>query len=430
MQKNNFFLFLLVSFLTSSIFLSCSKDDGGDGGGDLSSITVIINKTTFDYAEKGFISVKTSTGADVSTTAEIKLDDEVIGIQYKFLESGTHTLQASYDGIVSNEVTVVVNQPPTIELSVDRLSNLVGEEFQFSVKAIYPNGTFRDKTTSAVFSINDVEQEENTFTSNISGDFVVKAIFEGLESNELSLFVDDLGPRFQKHVLIEDFTGNRCQYCPRIAYAIEQTEATTDLSVPVAVHAGGYEYVMSNTYSEALLAYFPVSGFPSAFLDGTTEWNYPEPNNVSQVVNMANTPSRVGVSLEASLSGGEISLDINVKFGENYSEDVFLTVFVLEDGIIAEQYNGTSYYGGVHPLTNFEHNHVLRHSLTAVSGDLIPNTNSIKNTVYNKNYSFSIPANIADSTKMTFVAIVSKEDRTVINTRGVVINASNTIEEN
>ena len=45
---------------------------------------------------------------------------------------------------------------------------------------------------------------------------------------------------------------------------------------------------------------------------------------------------------------------------------------MLEDGLIYDQRNFTSYYGGADPIRDFVHDDVLRRSLTDVFGDDIP----------------------------------------------------------
>jgi len=50
--------------------------------------------------------------------------------------------------------------------------------------------------------------------------------------------VDDtpVSGKFQKRVLIEDFTGTWCGYCPRVSYGIDRVMEQTTKAVPVAIH--------------------------------------------------------------------------------------------------------------------------------------------------------------------------------------------------
>ena len=95
---------------------------------------------------------------------------------------------------------------------------------------------------------------------------------------------------------------------------------------------------------------------------------------------------------------------------------------------IENQTNYTTYYGGGSTLTNFVHDHVLRHSLTNVTGDVIPSAQATKENTYTKAFSFAVPASISNNANMSFVAMVSREDKSVINARVVHVNQSNDFE--
>ena len=53
---------------------------------------------------------------------------------------------------------------------------------------------------------------------------------------------------------------------------------------------------------------------------------------------------------------------------------------------IFNQTNYTSYYGGGSVISNFEHNHVLRASLTSLLGNQIPSSELLANNVYETNF--------------------------------------------
>ncbi|MEE9348989.1 MAG: Omp28-related outer membrane protein [Flavobacteriaceae bacterium] len=419
-----FILMLSVAFLNS-----CKDDDPTGDGGGTNALTITSNKTTYDFDEYAFFTVKTGSGTEVSSLAEVKMNDEVVNYQHQMTTAGTFTVIATYDGVTSNEISVTVNAAPVVtslEVTAEQNLVLVGEDLIFHTTATYDNGSTVDKTMDSDYFSNNTSIASNVYNTGV-GNYTIKATYDGITSNEISVEVEALGPRFQKHAVIEDYTGTWCGWCPRVAYGIEQVEATTTFAIPVAAHIGD---AMQNATSVALKNEFGVTGYPTAKLDRYVDWTYPEPSNVAQVVDLTTDPSRVGVSLNASLSGTSIDLTVNAKFGENYSENVFLTVLVLEDDLFADQDNYTNYYGGVSVLTNFEHDHVLRAALTNVTGDQIPTDQTTKNNVYVKSYSVNVPATISNSAKMSFVAIVSTADKKVINARSVHINASNNFEQN
>ena len=146
----------------------------------------------------------------------------------------------------------------------------------------------------------------------------------------------------------------------------------------VAIHRGSTNpsnssYDPYNFSAGVLEDLIGLQGYPTGMLNRTTEWIYPEPNNVSQVVNLASGQADVGLALTPTLNGNTMNIDVNVKVGGQFSaSNAKLVVYVLEDGLELNQTNYTSYYGGGNVIPNFEHNHVLRASLTNLLGDQIP----------------------------------------------------------
>lgn len=418
---------ILLLFISTLLLTSCSDDEGPTE--EALSITLSSSKTTYDFGEYVFFSVKTNTNGDVSSISEIKLNDEVVSHQFVSDNAGTFTAVATYDGVTSNEISITINEPPAVvslELTTDASSLLVGEQFTFTVAATYDNGEVIDKTEGSTYFIDNAAIDANTYSIDTPGNYVVKATYDGVASNEITVEVEALGSRYQKYAVIEDYTGAWCGWCPRVAYGIEQVEAATNFSIPVAIHNGD---TMSNSFTSQMESSFSITGFPTAYLDRDVTWAYPEPSNVNQVVNLTSDPSRVGLALDASLSGSTLNLDIDAKFGENFSnENIYLTVFLLEDDLIESQTNYTTYYGGGSTLSNFEHDHVLRHSLTNVTGDLIASDQTTKEHLFETNYSIEVPSVISDNTKISFVVMITRQDKSVINARFVHINDSNSLE--
>jgi hypothetical protein len=92
------------------------------------------------------------------------------------------------------------------------------------------------------------------------------------------------------------------------------------------------------------------------------------------------------LAIESSLSGSNLDITIKQGFLENMS-NVKLLVFVLEDGIITDQSNYTSYYGGSSTITDFEHNGVLRYVATNIMGDATPSILGIHEQSFSVNLS-------------------------------------------
>ena len=120
-------------------------------------------------------------------------------------------------------------------------------------------------------------------------------------------------------------------------------------------------------------------------------------------------------------------MDVKVKLAQNYN-NVKLVVYVLENHLFYRQYNYTNYFGAVNPVPNFEHNHVLRASLTNLLGNPLSNTNF--NETITTNFSVPVPANVANADHLSFVAFVVDANNNVINVRAAESNEDQAFEQN
>jgi hypothetical protein len=171
-------------------------------------------------------------------------------------------------------------------------------------------------------------------------------------------------------------------------------------------------------------------GYLTAMLNRITEWNNPEPNNVNQVINLIFGLVDVGLVIGLSLDGFGMNINVKVKFGGQFSHSsAKLVLYVLEDGLLFDQSNNTSYYGGSTVISNFEHNHVLRASLSNLMGDQIPATEYSEDNVYELNYTSAIPSNISVNENMTLVAFVTNEYNAALNVRVANFGETQIFEE-
>ncbi len=246
--------------------------------------------------------------------------------------------------------------------------------------------------------------------------------------------VDDtpISGQFQKRVLIEDFTGTWCGWCPRVAYAIDQELLATSKVVPVAIHQkSGSTDPFDFPAAIPLLQQIQLTGYPTGMLNRTILWSAPENNNLSQPKNLTSNNVGLGLAMNSSVSGGNINLDVKVKFASNYT-NLKLVVYILEDKLHANQTNYTSYLygsGNVNPLVNFEEDHVLRSCLTNILGDAITDT-TVSGQTITKNFSIPVPANVTNITNMNFVAFVIGSDNKAINVRLSNPGENQTFEQN
>jgi len=409
-------------FLSFGLLFSCSSSEDSDVTINLSS-----NFTSRYVNEVAVLTVTTSDGNDVTSSSTFKVNGETIsGNSFSSSIEGSFSIVAEYDGKTSNTTVITVSPSPvpvsSITLSGNKTTVGTGENVIFT--SLGNNGANLSPQSTVYF--NGVAQTGFNIVMNTVGTIDVYSTYtnannETFTSNTIQITVVSV-INFNKKVLIEDFTGTWCGWCPRVSYGIEQVNAQTNDAVVVALHKSGNDPYIINTSP------YNVSSYPTAHLNRTTEWAYPEPENVSQVVGLTSgTNPRLGLALSPTLNGSTLSVDVNVKFGYNFN-NMKLVVYVLESGLVYPQTNYTSYYGGGSSIPNFIHNHILRSVLTNVLGDAITgNTNS--GDVYNRNISVPLPNNITDSNNISIVAFVVDNSGKAINVRMAHVGDTQTFEE-
>ncbi|MEN9523460.1 MAG: hypothetical protein RL065_1837 [Bacteroidota bacterium] len=205
-----------------------------------------------------------------------------------------------------------------------------------------------------------------------------------------------------KKVILEDFTGTWCGWCPEGTVLLEGLESSKPTTFfAVASHNGDGLQVPEGAAIDAALS---VSSYPNGAVDrfkfpanstipmGRGSWN----NMVT--TRLASTPI-ASVSFSNQFfdpNTDSFFVDLNVVFVSNPNTAVPLTmnVYLLEDSIPATgnniQHNySTSIQAGSDPLNNWYHNNTLRKGLGGNWGftTIIPSSPTL-NTTYSKKVGF------------------------------------------
>jgi len=233
--------------------------------------------------------------------------------------------------------------------------------------------------------------------------------------------------QFNKNVLLEDYTGTWCGNCTRVSYGIEQVLEKTDRAVVVAIHNGRdpFHFVGFEPLKDMISPNSDLE-LPQARLNRIITWTDPDTNS-QDALNLTSNNCGLGVAMTSVVANGTINLDVNVKFAQNYN-DIKIVVYVLEDHLIHRQTNYSNYYNGENYLNNFEHNHVLRASLTHLLGDAITTSNF--GDIFTKSFSVPIPSNIANAENISFVAIITDANNNALNSRASKSNEDQAFQEN
>jgi len=325
----------------------------------------------------------------------------------------------------------ILQSVEAIILTADSSTKVVGDSIVFTVTQ--NNGTV--VTNDATIVVNSTPITGNIFSSDVIGSYEVRASYLGVDSEPVIVnFHDGSEINFVKRVLIEDYTGTWCGYCPRVAYGIELAKEQSNNIVAVGIHRPS-SVVTSSVYdpynydASELEATLSAEGYPKGFLNRKTQWNFPEPENIAQVIALTQGENpKLGLAMASTVAGGTINLEVNTMFSKNFS-GLKLVVYVLENGLIHDQHNYTSYYNDEDIIEDFEHNHVLRATLTPILGEGINASETTTGNVNTKMFSVPVPSNVANPSNIEFVAFIVDENGNAINVRKASPGESQEFEE-
>lgn len=176
----------------------------------------------------------------------------------------------------------------------------------------------------------------------------------------------------KRHVLIEDFTGQRCVNCPMAAEEIEklQTQYGEENVIAVSIHGGAFgvftstDKIMALATEEARQYYdhWKVESQPSGIVNRRggvalyTAW-------ATAVYNELQRPSAINIDLACHYDtmSRQLTANISILSGKAFSGK--LQLWIVEDNITAFQLMPDG-----KPNTAYRHRHVFRKSMNSTWG--------------------------------------------------------------
>ena len=204
-----------------------------------------------------------------------------------------------------------------------------------------------------------------------------------------------------KNVVLEEYTGVNCGYCPdghRIANEIAAGHPGRVFLINI--HQGSFS---ANTYTtsfgDALAAQAGVTSYPSGTVNrhvfsGSTMC-LQRSNWASRCVGQLNQASCLNLAARCTIDTVTRKMTVVVKgyyTARCDSSTNMLNVAVLQDEVIGRQ-SGTSYNPQyVTSDGQYRHMHMLRHLITGQWGDVIDRTSA--RTSFTKTYEYTVPEKI------------------------------------
>ena len=222
-------------------------------------------------------------------------------------------------------------------------------------------------------------------------------------------------------VVLEDYTGTWCGYCPNVSHAIDEVRMITDDISVVAIHYGD-EMTISTGID--LINEFNISGYPTARINRTTDWPYPY--NSSQIESLIEADNSIAISIDSNTNWPLLQVQLRVVSEQDLSDHKIIA-YLVEDNLIYDQTNyynfdqNSYFYGMGNPIVDFIHNDVLRHSFTDAIGNPMENpTMALTDNFYN--YSFEIDSEFSPE-NLGIVVMVVNQNNTAINSQFSTINS-------
>jgi hypothetical protein len=233
-----------------------------------------------------------------------------------------------------------------------------------------------------------------------------------------------------RKVVLEDFTGVRCGFCPDghvKAKALQ--DANPGKVFVIAVHAGSYAAPLqgwanfTTPFGEAIDRQALPMGYPAGtinrivytdLLQTTTQNNMTYSSKIAMSRGAWATGASRAMALSAPVNIGakatfdaatrELTVKVDMYYTADQSADENnLNVALVQDKLISNQSGGSA---------NYEQNHVLRHLLTGQWGEAITDTKTIGSKV-TKTYKYTVPADY-NGTSLTGGGAVVVENLKVV----------------
>lgn len=221
-------------------------------------------------------------------------------------------------------------------------------------------------------------------------------------------------------VIVEDYTGTWCGYCPPVAHAIYELKEVFDNIISVGIHNNDE---LTIDQESDLRSELGISGFPSARLNRTISWF--DPYQISDVNSLLSEENNVAISIKSALEN--IDLEVNLRIVSNVElVNHKLVIYLVESNLIYDQSNYFNYvedsyfYNLGNPIENYSHQDVLRKSITNISGNALDLIQPL--TDYKFNFNVEISPDFVQE-NLAIVAMVVDSNNNAINSQFSEVNS-------
>ena len=249
----------------------------------------------------------------------------------------------------------------------------------------------------------------------------------------VTAFAQDDQQTFTRKVLIEQFTGADCRWCPSGAERIASAISGNNNVVWIKYHAGFSTDFLTNDIATAMTCFYGGNLYAPAVMFDRTHFSPANPAPVMSIGDVSDIryyiSQSIGVTTTCKVYTPDIAYNpdtrhlsgtVSGRFGDNsFNDSTRLIVFIVEDSLIGRQ---VDYYNGV--LNNFVHMGTVRDAVTDMWGTpVVVDTESDNTFSYNVDY--TLPDDYVYK-NCRVVAIVYHYDPSDVNNCAVLNAAQST----
>ncbi len=239
-----------------------------------------------------------------------------------------------------------------------------------------------------------------------------------------------------KNIILEEFTGISCGYCPdghRIGQDLH--DANPNDVFLINIHTGGYaspqgpgtdfrvDPIGANIASQSNLSGYPAGTvnrhlFSMSQNGGTAMSRGDWANASSQLLNQV-SPVNVGLQASVDMATNVLTVDVEVYYTGTQTGITSnkLNIAVVQNNIEGPQSGASMNPTSVLPNGNYNHNHMLRHMMTGQWGEDINDIS--QDAFFSNQYTWTMPADIngvaLDPTNIAVVAFVAEGNQEILS---------------
>ena len=251
-MKRFFNIFAIIALAFG--FVACEGNETTENKEYNVELSVDKSEIVADNSDTATFTVKVD-GAVAEDAQIICLNDNSIveGTTFKTAVAGEYSFKAAYKGFTSETVTitaVAVEAPiPAVELSVDK-SEIVADNSDTATFTVKVDGEDKSADVKITVINYNSELEGNTFTTDVAGEFVFVANYEGVKSNEVKVVATAVEAPVQKTLKIQsDVNRIKADGSEKVTFTVfyGEDDVTADAEIYCSNHEG--VTVEGNTFS-------------------------------------------------------------------------------------------------------------------------------------------------------------------------------------